>query len=294
MRNTIAIATVVLAVVANTVVATSGSCSTCKRRPVPLLHGHFRSPVSLPCRFDCMQFITKNTKQTLFASCRNSVIAYEGDYFGTQQPPGFSISFQCLMPMTYQTFFTSRAKLAYVIGLCQNQHHACRRSGSPSVFNTAPGTDSSYPGLPSLADIALQTTAKYYQWYSQYMSVRVVNNIVRCPSHFKADRARFKTSPCGCQQISYPELFSGPNPKMPSAVSNGYTVAADVPSPVSPNPSYVQGFLGNYSGVTSGPIVEGDAEQLLAQARMVTVRVMHPVHLGCIDGDVDIITQCDG
>lgn len=240
-----------------------------------------------------MQLVTASTKAPLFSTCTNSVISYSGDYFGAQQNPGFNINFQCLTPTTYSNFFTSRAKLATVIGICQNAQHGCKKAGN-QVFNTAAGSNNAYAGLPSLQSLALVTTSKYYQWYSQYASISVVNNVVRCPTAYVAAAPGLAgINRCNCNLVNFPELFTATNAKMPSSTSDSYRTISDIPSPVNPYSSYSLGFLGQYSNINPFPSVSGSAAALLLQARLVQPTITHPVHLGCIDDDVDITSECD-
>jgi hypothetical protein len=272
----------------------SGECSGCRRVEslARSTNSQYSAPIAYPCRFDCKQIVTSNNNQPLFASCSNSIISYGGDYFGAQQTPGFNINFQCLTPSTYQNFLTSRSKLAYVLDTCQNQQHGCRKTGG-QTFTTTAGSNKAYAGIPALSTLALRTTSLYYQWYSLYASMRVVNNVVRCPTNFRPGRSRGRGNSCNCDLVNFPELFSGASPKMPTATSDGYKSSSDVPSPVNPYSSYVQGFLGNYSSINPFPNVAGDRDSLLSQARLVLPVVSHPVHLGCIDDSVDITSACD-
>jgi len=227
--------------------------------------------------------------QPLFQSCSNSIVAYSGDYYGAPSGRGFNINYQCFTPASYQNLLTSRGKLARIVELCQDTTHNCRRVNN-GRFNTAPGNNNAYSGLPQLANLKVITTAKYYQWYSQYVNLAVVNNVVRCPTSFRGGRG----NSCNCDRVVYPELFSSSNPAMPSANSDRYKVVDDVPSPIAPYSSYARGFIGNFStAIVPGPTVTGNVAALLAQARLVIPSISNPVFLGCIDESVDLTNECD-
>jgi hypothetical protein len=285
---------VLLALVA--VVYGSGECNGCNTRrdtqtlarAVDSVESRNRQPKRFPCRFDCMQLVSKSNNQPLFASCQSSILAYSGDYFGDTKNPGFDIDFQCFTPSTYQNYFTSRAKLAFVIGQCQNAQHGCRKAGGRSYDVSK---DRNYAGLPNINTLAVRTTAKYYQWYSLFSNIDVVNNVLRCPASFDESRSRGRS--CDCSNVIYPELFVAASPKMPSAISDTYVSATDIPSPVSPSATYVNGFLGNYSNINPVPYIEGEPATLVSLARQVTPVIRTAVFLQCIDDDVDITSQCD-
>jgi len=261
------------------------------QRKKPKTNGNVNDAIEYPCRFDCLQLVTKNNKQPLFASCRNSIISYGGDFFGDRKGNGFEINYQCFTPSTYQTLLASRGKLAHVINTCQSNQNRCRRANG-STFNTDAGNNKQYSGLPNIASLAVITTSKYYQWYSLFSNLQVVNNFVRCPAALKRDRRG--RNKCNCDLFAVPDLFEDlNNPKMVTSASDNYKKPSDVPSPVNPYSSYVNGFLGNYSGINPFPNVAGDGRQLAQQARAVNPRVLLPVNLGCIDDDVDITSDCD-
>jgi hypothetical protein len=255
---------------------------------INLGNGRTRQPISYPCRFDCKQLITKSTGQPLFSTCQDSIVSYGGDYFGKSATPGFDIDFQCFTPETYKDYFASRGKIANLINICQDRNHRCRRPLNRQ-FDTSSAQN--YAGIPNLATLAVKTTVKYYQWYSLFSSMKFVNNVVRCPASYRPSRTRRNS--CNCDLINFPELFSVANPKMPTTTSNGFVTAANVPTPVSPYTSYVNGFLGQYNNINPSPSVEGVLSQLVSQARQVTPAISYPVVLSCIDDDVDITDECD-
>jgi len=260
------------------------------RRRLPVISGFYSGAIDYPCRFDCLQLVTKSTGAAIFGSCSSSVVSYAGDYFG-KTGNNFAIDYQCFTPATYQNYFASRGKLAHLISICQDSTHRCRKSNG-QTFNTDAGNNNQYAGLPNIANLGVVTTSKYYQWYSQFTNLVVINNVVRCPSTYL--RNRNGINKCNCDLIEIPELFSASNAKMPTATSDTYKKVSDVPTPVSPYTSYVQGFLGNFSTpINPGPTVQGDRRALLSAARLVLPQVSVAVHLGCVDDDVDITSECD-
>jgi hypothetical protein len=253
-----------------------------------LVNDVFSAPVVHPCKFDCLQLVNKADGSALFSSCANSVVSYTGDYYGNvQRGGGFNINYQCFTPDSYNTQLTSRGKLAYVIGLCQDSRHRCVKAGG-ATFDTNPAGN--YSGLPKIANLKVVTTAKYYQWYSLYNNVRVVNNVVRCPPSF---RLNHNNNGCNCDSVQYPELFDNPNAQMPTAASDAYSTASEVPTPVNPYSSYVNGFMGDFSNINPSPTVSGNAASLLLEARLVLPTIKTTAVLGCISNDVDITGECD-
>lgn len=293
MLKTLAVVAITLAVVYAGGEGGGGSSSRRVESLARSTNARYSAPIQYPCRFDCMQIVNKNSGLPLFASCQNSVIKYNGDFFGQQAQPGFAINYQCLTPTTYAQYFTSRNKLATVIDICQNTAHKCRKLLNQQ-YVTAPGNSNSFPGLPALDTLALRTTSLYYQWYSQFESIRTINNVVRCPASYKAASAgRNGRNRCNCDLVNFPELFSASSPKMPTSVSDSYRNKNQIPNPVNPASSYVDGFFGNYTDINPFPSVDGDRATLLLQARLVLPTISRPVHLGCIDDDVDITEECD-
>jgi len=280
---------VLVALVATAMSSTSGGGGSA-RRQIRAVNGRVNTPIQYPCRFDCLQLVTKHNNQPLFRSCQNSIVAYTGDFYG-KEATAFSINYQCFTPDTYQTYFASRGKLAHLVNLCQDNAHRC--VGRSGALDTTPGQGNVYSGLPNIADLAVVTTSKYYQWYSQFSNMAVVNNVVRCPANFRSNRAG--RNQCNCDLVQVPELFEKvTNPAMPTAASDAFKEPSDVPTPVTPYSSYVLGFLGNFSAtINPFPSVDGDSAQLVSQARLVVPKVHVAVHLGCIDADVDITSECD-